>query len=81
MTRASVMDAQGATVIVGDRIAASVNSWDGPNLVIGTVEKITDKRTVVAVETHTNRFHERTSTIDDSRKRFVKLPAEEVPTA
>lgn len=74
MTRDSVVDANGATVRVGDRIAAAVSSWDGPNLAVGVVERITEKRTVIAVETHSAHWHDRTSAIDDSRKRFVKLP-------
>lgn len=75
MTREHVTDAEGLEVRVGDRIAAAVKSWNGPNLVIGTVERITEKRAVIAVETHTSPWYERTSAIDDSRKRFVKLGA------
>ncbi|WDS51666.1 hypothetical protein SEA_BARNSTORMER_29 [Microbacterium phage Barnstormer] len=75
--RERVTDARGDAVRVGDRIAAAVNSWNGPNLVIGVVERLTEKRTVIAVETHTSHFHERTSAIDDSLRRFVKLEAAE----
>jgi hypothetical protein len=72
--RDHVIDARGVRVEVGDRIAAAVNSWNGPNLVVGVVERFTEKRTTVRVETHTSRWHEKTSVIDDSLKRFVKLP-------
>ena len=76
MTREHITDAHGHVVRVGDRIAAAVSSWNGPNLMTGTVERITASRTVVAVESHTAPFfNERTSAIDDSRKRFVKLEA------
>ncbi|UVK59045.1 hypothetical protein SEA_CEN1621_27 [Microbacterium phage Cen1621] len=76
--RDHVIDARGTRVKVGDRIAVAVNSWNGPNLVIGTIEKITAKRTSVEVELHTSSWHDRFSIIDDSLQRFVKL-GEEVP--
>ncbi|GEB46958.1 hypothetical protein MTE01_29030 [Microbacterium testaceum] len=74
MSRDHVLDSLDQWVRVGDRVAAAVNSWNGPNLVVGRVERITEKRTVLRVETHTSRLHEATSTIDDSLKRFIRLP-------